>query len=154
LLIPIYILTENSIINSNTLTTPEISATPVFSGYINSSSAATAISTFTPISDLTSSINTPLSRSNNNSSTPTSGSTIRSDVLFAEVNEIKLSKNLDDFIFEVLSQLRLDYFVPETSIIITVQDTIDVVNDMINWIKDASEIDLLKKPVIRVTNER
>lgn len=137
-----------------TSATPEISSTPVFSGYINATSAATAISSFTPNPDSTSSINTPLSRSNDNSSAPTSGSTIRSDPLSSEIDEIELSINLDDFIFEVLGQLRYDYFVPETSIMVTVQNTIDVVNDMVNWIKDASVVDLLKKPFIRVTNER
>jgi hypothetical protein len=50
-------------------------------GYINETSAATAI---TPISNLENSIHTPLPRPSNNSSAPTSGSTIKS---FTEVEQ-------------------------------------------------------------------
>lgn len=48
----------------------------------------------------------------------------------------------------------MDYFVPDTSIMITVQNTIDVVNDMMDWIKGANKTDLLRKPFINVINER
>jgi len=37
---------------------------------------------------------------------------------------------------------------------VTMQNTIDVVNDMMDWIKGANKTDLLKKPFINVINER
>ena len=97
-------------------------------------------------------INTPsLRRSNDNSSTPKSGSTIKSD---QTSTKIEFGKNLDDFMLEILRQLQLDYLVPDTSIMVTMQNTIDVVNDMMDWIKGANKTDLLRKPFINVINER
>ena len=55
---------------------------------------------------------------------------------------------------EILRQLQLDYLVPDTSIMVTMQNTIDVVNDMMDWIKGANKTDLLRKPFINVINER
>jgi len=124
----------------------------VFSGYINASSAATAAPNFISISDSDDLTNTPsLRRSNNNSSTPKSGSTIKSD---QTSTKIEFGKNLDDFILEILRQLQLDYLVPDTPIMVTMQNTIDVVNDMMDWIKGTSKTDLLRKPFINVINER
>ena len=124
----------------------------MFSGYINASSAATAAPNFISISDSDDLTNTPsLRRSNNNSSTPKSGSTIKSD---QTSTKIEFGKNLDDFILEILRQLQLDYLVPDTPIMVTMQNTIDVVNDMMDWIKGASKTDLLRKPFINVINER
>jgi len=80
-----------------------------------------------------------------------SGSTIRSD---HSPIDVELYKSLDDFISEVLGQLKLDHFIPDTSAIITVQNTIDVVNNIMDWIKEANNTDLLKKPIISVVSER
>ncbi|CAB5181155.1 unnamed protein product [Rhizophagus irregularis] len=119
--------------NSSSATT-STATTEISTSYINDSSAATASESATStltILDSTNPINTPLLRSTGR----TSGSTIRSDESLVEITEIDSS----DFI-----KIKIKI----------IENTIDVVDNIMDWIKHATDVDLLKKPFISVTSER
>ena len=103
-----------------------------------------SILTNTPVN----SHNTSISRIYNNS-TPTSNSTIRSDqsILSMELTDI------DDFIQEIAINLQLEYKVSGMAVII-INNTINVVKEIWEWIENANNNDLLKKPMISVITER
>ncbi|CAG8689124.1 22975_t:CDS:2 [Rhizophagus irregularis] len=90
----------------------------------------------------------------------TSGSTIRSDESLVEITEIDSSdfyknknKNVDNFIQEILTQLQVDNCISGMNMI-KIENTIDVVDNIMDWIKHTTDVDLLKKPFISVTSER
>lgn len=144
--------------NSSSATT-STATTEISTSYINDSSAATASESATStltILDSTNPINTPLLRSTGR----TSGSTIRSDESLVEITEIDSSdfyknknKNVDNFIQEILTQLQVDNCISGMNMI-KIENTIDVVDNIMDWIKHTTDVDLLKKPFISVTSER
>jgi hypothetical protein len=90
-----------------------------------------------------------------NNSTPTSNSTIRSDQsnISIEIPELSLYNNIDDFIQEIVVGLQLDHKISGITII-TINNTINVVEEIWNWMEKAANNDLLKKPIISVITER
>lgn len=126
--LPIHPTAINSI-NSDDLHSPEtttLSTTP---------SAPTMLST------ISSSYTTPITQVYQRF-TPSSDSTIRSTD-----ESTVLYNNVDDFIQEITTQLQLDNKV-SGSTIITINNTINVVDEILNWIEDLDNVTLLKKPVI------
>jgi hypothetical protein len=148
----------NSIDIDNVITIPS-SPSPILSPIISSATIPSTLNTMissnsTVSSSSANSYNTPISRINNNS-TPTSNSTIRSDqsTISTEITELSLYNNIDDFIQEIVVGLQLDNKVSGIEII-TINNTINVVEEILNWIDNANNNDLLKKPTISVITER
>ena len=119
----------------------------------------TETSSIIPIatSSATSSI-TPIATSSTSSSTPASSSTIRSNQSLTEniFTESPLSTfygNIDEFIQDITTQLQLEHKVSGIEVI-TINNTINVVKELWDWIKNTDNINLLKKPAISVITER
>jgi len=119
----------------------------------------TETSSIIPIttSSATSSI-TPIATSSTSSSTPASSSTIQSNQSLTEniFTESPLSifyGNIDEFIQDITTQLQLEHKVSGIEVI-TINNTINVVKELWDWIKNIDNINLLKKPAISVITER
>jgi len=129
---------------------------------IDSIGSSSIVDSYTSSSNIlssnNSSLNTQISSSFNNSiSLQSSGFTIQSDdIEIIDLEAFNSSKNNDDinnFIDEILTQLQVDNCVFGMNMI-TIQNTTNVVENIINWIKTAKDTDLLKKPFFSVVDER
>lgn len=133
---------------------------------LTSTSSSTPLTTtfFNSLSSSTNSSYTPITRINNNltpisGSTSTSNSTIRSDRsstnLLAESSTSSnlVYNNIDNFIQEIVIQLQLDHRVSGMTIL-TINNTVDVVNEILEWFEKINDADLLQKPMISVITER
>jgi hypothetical protein len=139
---------------------------------VDDSSTAPFFNPSSSSSYLTNSYNTPITQINNDftsastfastsasASTSTSSSTIRSDRSFTNLLTESLTSsnlfhdNIDDFIQEVLTQLQLDHKASGMTVL-TINNTINVVNEILEWIENIDDVELLKKPMISVITER
>ena len=109
------------------------------------------------ISSATSPTSTPVATTFNNSS-PSSSLTVRSSdqnqsIITNESVILLYNHNVDDFILEIKNQLQLDHKVTGV-IIISINNMINVVGEIFDWIEKADNVTLLKKPVISVITKR
>jgi hypothetical protein len=118
----------------------------------SSTSAAATSSTSAAATSSTSAAATSSTSAAATSSTSTvaSTSTSASENIFTE---LFYNNNVDDFIHDVTAQLQLENKVFGIEII-TINNTINVVKEIWDWIKNTDSITLLKKPVISVITER
>ena len=117
---------------------------------ISSPIPSTSSSTNNQISTIPTSSTTPVLRSHDNS-TPSSGSTIRSNQSTSA--EFSFYNDINDFIQEITVNLQLDHKVSGMTVV-SINNTINVVDEILNWISNVDNKDLLKKPMISVITER
>jgi hypothetical protein len=103
-------------------------------------------------------VNTPIRNNNSTSasgsSTSTSNSTVRSDQSFTNTTESPfLQHNINDFIQHMVVQLQLDHKVSGMKVL-TINNTINVVDEMLELFEIMNNADLLKNPMISVITER
>ena len=128
----------------------------------SSSTISSTLSTFsstTPLLDSSfTNYNTPIMQVNNieSGSTSASNSTIRSDRSFT--NSLMESSalpndNVDNFIQQMVIQLQLDHKTSGMEVL-TINNTINVVNEIFKWFEEIDNAKLLRKPMVSVITER
>ncbi len=62
--------------------------------------------------------------------------------------------NPEEFRIKVLNKLRLDYQIYDNPIsIINIDTRSNIITSILNWLHTANALDILKKPIIRISDE-